>query len=302
MLQTILDTLPATLNCKDAEGRYVLMNSFQARQLALHASEVIGTSTADLYGETWASIVRDQDTQVLSTGRALGPYREDYNSLGEKAGYWLTYKFPLLLGKEGKCDHVATISFDITPLYEAEQNLRSASYTDALTGLLNRRWLDHRIDEWERGVEKLEAGTAVQHPAVVGILIIDIDHFKRINDSWGHSAGDEALREMAKRLQDVVRASDQIVRLGGEEFLVIMQDASVSQIKTTAERIRSEVAAIPFHQIETQPSITVSIGCSQVGDARTIKKSLEAADNALYVAKGAGRNRVAFDTGNEIEC
>ena len=159
--------------------------------------------------------------------------------------------------------------------------------TDQLTGLHNRRYMTGQLDAL---LQRAAAGGAP-----VSLLVIDIDHFKRVNDSFGHDAGDEVLREFAVRLASNVRAIDLPVRHGGEEFVVVMPDTELEDARRIAERIRLHVAGSPFRVMggEELLTVTISIGvaCSTGADdkpATLIKR----ADEAVYLAKTKGRNRV----------
>jgi two-component system cell cycle response regulator len=129
----------------------------------------------------------------------------------------------------------------------------------------------------------------------VAALVIDIDHFKKINDSFGHGVGDEVLREFAVRLASNVRAIDLPVRYGGEEFVVIMPDTRLKDAQRIAERVRLHVAGSPFRVMggDELLSVTISIGvAASHGGADTPQALLRRADEALYEAKAQGRNRV----------
>ena len=134
-------------------------------------------------------------------------------------------------------------------------------------------------------------------------LILDIDHFKRVNDSWGHAAGDAVLRELAQRIDMQVRASDVAARYGGEEFVVLLPNTDVSSASLLAERIRTEIAASPIKLPRGESvTITASIGIAEVSpgpdekDLKTLGDSLIArADVALYAAKSSGRDRVVVE-------
>ena len=158
--------------------------------------------------------------------------------------------------------------------------------TDELTGLYNRRYLLAHLDE----VMARAAGDGVG--AV--LLMFDIDHFKRVNDTCGHAAGDEVLRQIAARALDSVRSVDLVARLGGEEFAVVMPETGLAVAATVAERLRRAVAGEPFHWRAGGRClrVTVSIGATAAitGDDRD--RLLKRADDALYEAKSAGRNRV----------
>ena len=159
--------------------------------------------------------------------------------------------------------------------------------TDQLTGLHNRRYMTGQLDAL------LQRAAAGGEP--VSLLVIDIDHFKQVNDSFGHDAGDEVLREFAVRLASNVRAIDLPVRHGGEEFVVVMPDTELEDARRIAERIRLHVAGSPFRVMDGEEllTVTISIGvaCS-AGAGDTASTLIKRADEAVYLAKSEGRNRV----------
>ncbi|WP_297697047.1 PleD family two-component system response regulator [Phenylobacterium sp.] len=167
-----------------------------------------------------------------------------------------------------------------------DQSLELA-VTDQLTGLHNRRYMEGRLDALSR-----RAGAGGEPFAC---LVIDIDHFKKVNDSFGHQVGDEVLREFAIRLASNVRAIDLPVRYGGEEFVVVMPDTLLEDARRIAERIRLHVAGSPFRVLGGQEllSVTISIGvAASLSGEDTPQALLRRADEAMYEAKSAGRNRV----------
>ncbi|MBW8816148.1 MAG: PleD family two-component system response regulator [Caulobacterales bacterium] len=159
--------------------------------------------------------------------------------------------------------------------------------TDQLTGLHNRRYMAGQLDALMR--------RAAQGGEPVACLVIDIDHFKKVNDSFGHDVGDEVLSEFAVRLASNVRAIDLPVRHGGEEFVVVMPDTDLEDARRIAERIRLHVAGAPFRVMGGREllSVTISIGvASSAGADDTSNALLKRADEAVYEAKSRGRNRV----------
>ncbi len=159
--------------------------------------------------------------------------------------------------------------------------------TDQLTGLHNRRYM----------VGQLEAlvSRAVKGGAPVACLMLDIDHFKKINDSFGHDIGDEVLREFAVRLATNVRAIDLPCRYGGEEFVVLMPDTQVADAERIADRIRRHVGGLPFRVDGGSEllTVTISVGVAgTIGETDSPDALIKRADEALYEAKAAGRNRV----------
>jgi two-component system cell cycle response regulator len=167
---------------------------------------------------------------------------------------------------------------------EAERRAR----TDDLTGLFNRRHLTSVLARY--------LGDAAAANRGVGLLLIDIDFFKQVNDEYGHAAGDQLLVAFADRLRSATRSCDVIGRWGGEEFVVLLPEVSApAVVHRRAERICAQVADEPFQVGDAAITLRVSIG-AVFGDAATSSADqlLEAADRAMYWAKGAGRNQVAF--------
>jgi diguanylate cyclase (GGDEF)-like protein len=165
--------------------------------------------------------------------------------------------------------------------------LRSQSIRDPLTGLYNRRYLEEMLERETRRAVRAEHG--------LGVLMLDLDHFKSFNDTYGHDAGDTVLRETAAFLLKSVRAEDIVCRFGGEEFIVILPLADLSVTQARAERIRSKIRELQvLHQGLSLGMVTVSVGVAELPQHGTSPKVLiEAADAALYRAKKAGRDRVA---------
>jgi diguanylate cyclase (GGDEF)-like protein len=287
LFRRALDCLPISINIKDASGRYAFINAFQARNAGMAAKDIIGKQigVAVPGNDTWMTIVRERDRQVLETGEAIGPYREDFAAIFGFAGTWLSYKVPVSMEEGGCAAHVITVSFDITSFVDAENRLRTAAYTDALTGLYNRRWLDEEL-------ERIEADQMRASQRRTWLLLIDADHFKAINDRHGHDVGDWVLREVGARLKKSIRFEDAVVRLGGEEFVALIRNVTGDEAAQAAERIRAAFDGNSMLDVETAPSITVSIGAAPAGHAVGANSALRRADRALYLAKETGRNRV----------
>ena len=205
---------------------------------------------------------------------------------------------PLRFTHEHASDFLAHLgiiaSFCVENTINRARLLRSG-FTDVLTGWHNRRYLTVRINE--------ELARARRDGSKLVCLMLDIDHFKKVNDTWGHAAGDAVLRELAQRIEMQVRASDVGARYGGEEFVVLLPSTDVSSASRLAERIRKDIAASPIVlPCGETVAITASIGIAEVSpepdekDLKTLGDSLIArADVALYAAKSAGRDRVVVE-------
>lgn len=167
--------------------------------------------------------------------------------------------------------------------------LLELSATDQLTGLKNRRFLDQVLDD--------ELNRSRRYQRVLAVVMIDIDHFKRFNDTWGHLAGDACLRAVATCIRAGLRApSDRLARYGGEEFCVVLPETDIQGALTVAERIRNMVAELGFRWEEQAISVTVSLGVSvRIPDQSDTRERMIAwADEALYQSKQSGRNRVCL--------
>jgi diguanylate cyclase (GGDEF)-like protein/PAS domain S-box-containing protein len=163
--------------------------------------------------------------------------------------------------------------------------LREQSIRDPLTGLYNRRYMEEALRQ------QMSRVTRQLHP--LGIVMIDIDHFKRYNDTHGHAGGDELLRALGQFLQQKVRKEDIVCRYGGEEFLLIMPDASLETARQRAEDLRQEIRKLRMQDSQIVETITLSIGIAIYPQhGRTIEHVLRSADEALYRAKRDGRDRV----------
>ena len=178
-------------------------------------------------------------------------------------------------------------------LARANKQLEKLSVTDELTGLYNRRYLMRTLESEHR--------RALRHNRELALLMLDIDHFKQVNDQLGHFCGDRVLQEIARVLKQHVRASDVVARYGGEEIAVVLIEAGISAALEVAEKLRREVEAHAFIWDGKSLKVTVSIGAAAHPgqNIRSWKQLLDSADQAMYRAKQGGRNRVAAYTVEE---
>lgn len=169
-------------------------------------------------------------------------------------------------------------------LREANRRLHWLSEVDALTGVLNRRAIRRRL--------RAELGRAQREGSTTALILLDLDHFKCVNDRFGHAAGDRVLRRVGRCLRQSARASDSVGRIGGEEFLVVLPATSLHEAGHFAERLRRRVARAPLST--TVPTITASLGVAITSSAETpdADAAVRRADAAMYRAKAEGRDRV----------
>ena len=171
-----------------------------------------------------------------------------------------------------------------TELVTARESLRFQASHDPLTGMRNRAAANQALDR------EVHRATIGDH--AVAVAMVDLDHFKSINDTYGHPAGDAVLREAARRISGAVRPDDVVGRYGGEEFLVVLPGCNTAEAAAIGERIRDQLAARPVSIGRLSIEVTASVGVAAAGRDPDPQRLVAAADAALYDAKRAGRNRV----------
>lgn len=188
---------------------------------------------------------------------------------------------------EGKVSRVIVVSRDITERKQREAELLQMATVDYLTGLPNRRQFLARLEEEHARMQRIKSLRAA-------VLMLDLDHFKTVNDSYGHAAGDHYLRHFAELIRGELRKIDAAGRLGGEEFAIILPGADTAAAEVFAERLRLKVAGTPLALKDQVVRMTVSIGVAAMqAQEANADAALADADRALYRAKKDGRNRVA---------
>lgn len=197
------------------------------------------------------------------------------------------YMFPLRT--DGKITHICICIYDVTEVVLFQQRLIELNKRDPLTKAYNRRYLDERLRE------EFARHRRFNHP--LSVLMLDIDHFKQINDRFGHLCGDAILIGFAKTISENIRNIDVLARYGGEEFCCVLPETDLESAKTVAERLRSAVQASKYTFKNDTHSITTSIGVSTLTpEIHHYEDLLKNADIALYKAKNSGRNIVCVAT------
>lgn len=171
-----------------------------------------------------------------------------------------------------------------TKLREAMGRIESLVMTDELTGISNRRYIVELMEREKDCYEKDSESFSVS--------FMDLDHFKKVNDTHGHSVGDEVLKRFARNSESLIRGSDQLARFGGEEFLLLMPKTPLSAAVRVSERIRESIENTDFSEVATNLKVTVSVGVASYQGYETLDELLTRVDKALYCAKDGGRNRV----------
>jgi diguanylate cyclase (GGDEF)-like protein len=245
-----------------------------------YAGVCMSLATQGIYGAFWSFVVvflsffvlrrriaNAASIALLIAGAAL-------TATTQEAGVTIRYVLSLSL-----CLVVINIMLNVLDALHAR--LLEQSITDPLTGAYNRRQMDASLGE------TLERFRRTSAPATA--LVVDIDHFKRINDRLGHEAGDEVLKAIVRLVRERCRKLDMLFRQGGEEFLLLLPDTRAPEAMVVAENLRRAVAE---SKILPRDTVTVSVGVGEVRSRDTVKDWMKRVDDALYRAKGAGRNRV----------
>ena len=206
--------------------------------------------------------------------------------------YWAGVVVAPIKGQDNKNSHYVWVIDDITERKNAQEALLQLSITDPLTGIFNRRQL------FVLGENAFEQAIRYEHP--LSILMLDVDHFKQVNDTYGHQKGDEVLVSLANIVKEKTRKADIFGRYGGEEFMIIMPNTDQEGAFAAAEHLREEVEKISLETEKGEILVTVSVGICQIQpDHEVLEQVINGADQALYSAKQAGRNQVAACSGED---
>ncbi|AHF05340.1 hypothetical protein MARPU_01235 [Marichromatium purpuratum 984] len=279
-LRALLDTPDDSMLLMDTTGKLIACNDMTARQLHRDRRQLIGSSLfAQLPTETAANL-RRQLREVINSAEPTR-YQEQYRDR------WFDHTLYPVCNAHHQVSQLALYSRDITEQKQLERTLEQLAISDPLTGLFNRRQF------WSLAEQDLAQAARKRTPT--SALMIDIDHFKSINDRHGHLIGDEVLQTVAGQLKLNLRHSDILCRYGGEEFAALLPETDLATACETAERLRQCIADTPVETDQGALSLTISIGVAElVGGFRTrLSALLECADRKLYAAKQAGRNRIA---------
>ncbi|MGE0072438.1 MAG: diguanylate cyclase [Thiomonas sp.] len=278
-LQRLFDAAPMPL---------VLVRTADARVLRYNAAAKTLFDPGDRYND--AIFTTDfyaqpqQRQQLLARLQAEGAVRQVEVQMKTADGRPLDVLFSMRMVRFAGEDCVITGMVEITAQKRLEHQLRALAHTDPLTGLQNRRGFFHLVDQ-------AIASSPADGPRPC-VILLDLDHFKRINDQYGHPVGDEVLVEFAQVVLALLREGDVFARMGGEEFCILLPHARAAQALEVAERVREFVASHPFHTAAGVLRLSLSIGIAGCDSrASSIDVVLSQADKALYRAKQGGRNR-----------
>ncbi len=285
-LDTILENLPTMLFLKDAETHeFLRLNKFGEELLGMPRDQIIGKTVFDLFPAHQAKQFAEIDQEILSSQKeAVVDLKIDTVS-GPR---YLHTRNIALRNNAGRVRFLLGVATDVTEEKHLRDELQNLASHDSLTGMLNRRVVMERLNA--------EVARATRYGSELSLIIFDVDHFKQVNDTYGHQAGDRVLRDLAETVGQVTRASDIVGRYGGEEFLLVLPMTDSKSAEELAERMRKRIEDILIKQMsepEYSIRITISLGvASLTAERQSSAELIHAADEALYNAKREGRNRV----------
>ncbi|MCU0226728.1 MAG: diguanylate cyclase [Bryobacterales bacterium] len=298
IFRSLLDALRVPVHCVDLDMRIIYWNEAATRQTGFEPQEVLWKifnqevleatdlverpilpAQCPLRGAVTtgkpASLelhIRRRDGLRIPFALHASPIRDEANRVIGAVCCWVDIR--------NNIDYLQ----DQADVFRRLKQLENAAYNDLLTGLPNRRSAESRLAQ---SMKRL-----ADEQSRFGILLFDIDNFKRINDDNGHAVGDYALRGVATVLRAALRGNDMMFRWGGDEFLAIVSAEDHLQLQICAERCRSRIQDNRWNEVENCPQITVTIGGSMANSIDNINSLLERADEQLFQAKNAGKNRV----------
>ncbi len=276
-LRTITDHVPAVIAHVDTEQRYTFVNAYAAEIVGIEASSNIGRTVEQMRGPVVYALLKPHIELAL---RGTGTTFEYDVQLGGQTRYFQATYVPAITA-DGTASGFYTLTTEITRIKLAEQKLDFLAHHDALTGIANRLTFRERVT---LAVER----AAITHEPLL-LMMIDVDHFKQINDTYGHAAGDIALNEVATRLKANIRKTDLLARLGGDEFVILCRDIEgPDTARQLAQKITDAMEA-PVSIGTTELKVTLSLGVALCRHAASGDALLQHADEALYQAKEAGR-------------
>ncbi|GAB3089829.1 sensor domain-containing diguanylate cyclase [Lysobacter terrae] len=283
LLESLLENVDACIYTKDRARRYTYANAKMAAIVGREPHELIGHTDEELVAPEVAANWRVLDDRVFATGSTQSGEQISTSPSGEIRHFWVV-QIPQR-DRGGEIVSLLGIATDFTQFYKLKEELARQATTDELTGVRNRRSL------LETARQEFTRANRYQHP--LSVLMLDIDHFKSINDRYGHDVGDKVLRAVADACRRELRDSDVLGRLGGEEFGVVLPNTSRDGAMAVAERLRVRIDALRLGGDwggNITPKVSIGVACIQ--GATRIEAVLKRADQALYAAKAAGRNRV----------
>ncbi len=286
ILDVILDNVDAHIYMKDSKRHFRYVNNQVAELFGLPAEEIIGKRDIDIMPRTFADELWQTDKLVFETNNKIVS-NETLKDADDNLRHYLSAKVPCNFQNDKDNDKTLIgFSTDVTELYQLKEKFEQLANHDELTGLFNRRYF---FDNANREFKRIK-----RYPEALAVISIDVDHFKAVNDQYGHLVGDQVLIKIAQLITPTIRAEDIFARIGGEEFSILQPNTTKLKSQQAAERLRQLLDNNPITlENNIVLPIKVSLGVSMIKDTDTCFQDLYArSDVALYKAKACGRNHV----------
>lgn len=282
LLDAVLDNVDALVYMKGADRRFLYANPKLAEVFNRPAADIIGRLDSELMPQEAADRFWEQDCRILASGQRHVAEESLPDASGRLRHYW-----SVIVPGTSPAGEQALIglSTDITELHELKEELQRQAKLDSLTGIANRRTFFDRADD--------EFARCRSEGIPLSLIAIDLDHFKQINDRFGHPTGDAVLQDFTGCCSSILRKDDLFARTGGEEFCILLPATSASTARTLAERIRTMTSACRPCPDNLLVHMTVSLGVTAMqNDDPNFSALFSRADRALYAAKQRGRDCV----------
>ena len=303
VIRSIMENSDDTIYFKNLQSKFILNSKAHAFQFGeTDARNLIGKDDYDFFPAEFARVAYDGEQEIIRTGKAVVGNIEKWDKKDGTTVWFSASKYPLY-DNEGKIIGTWGTSRDITPLKQAERELHSAnlqlleanrqlegiSIHDNLSGLFNQRHFYERLNI-AKALESREKDQ--KGGGGFSIVLLDVDHFKFINDTYGHNAGDDVIRIVSTKIKQSIRISDACFRHGGDEFSLLLPGTKLEAAKIVAEKLRTLLTEMPILVDEMEIHITVSLGVACSSETDSVERLVRIADERMYISKNAGRNRV----------
>jgi len=261
----------------------VYVNPAFERLLGYATDEIVGQNPKVLQGPDTDDTTRENIREAMASGERIRTQILNYTKDGHPL--WMDINIVPIFNEQGQLAYFAAIERDLTEHKMLQARLEILASTDALTGLPNRQAFTGRANK--------EFSRSNRYSRPLSLIMIDVDHFKSINDQYGHAAGDHVLTNVGRILGDGLRDSDVLARIGGEEFVLLLPDTPMINAEYVAERMRLGLEVTPIKYQDLELTITASFGVASISSQdETLDQMLARADQAMYEAKNKGRNQV----------
>lgn len=280
LLMEALNTTPDSVMITDTNGIINYVNQWFVSQTGYTYSDILGQHPSILksgehpkafYQELWSTLLQGNTFRATFLNRRKNASQ-----------YYSDQSITPIKDNMGNITHYVSVSKDLSERVKDEQAFRETSKLDGLTGMLNRNAGEIEIEKYFM---------KSRHGTPFSLSMIDIDHFKQINDQWGHPTGDKVLQMVAKTIKSCLRTTDHVIRWGGEEFLVLFDNCNLNAADNLIERCRIAVSNIDYPKMA---KVTISAGVAQLQAKEDVASLIARADQALYQSKTEGRNKVSL--------